>query len=98
MGDLGSIPGSGRSPGDGKGYPLQYSGLENSKYCIGHRLAKSQTQLSDFHFHFLAWAKQGLPLGVVHPGGQTGGERQGQWAHSGCTLDLGCSPVETMFL
>ena len=30
MGDLGSIPGLGRSPGEGKGYPLQYSGLENS--------------------------------------------------------------------
>ena len=31
VGDLGSIPGLGRSPGEGKGYPLQYSGLENSK-------------------------------------------------------------------
>ena len=30
VGDLGSIPGLGRSPGEGKGYPLQYSGLENS--------------------------------------------------------------------
>ena len=35
-GDLGSIPGLGRSPGEGKGYPLQYSGLENSKDCIVH--------------------------------------------------------------
>ena len=34
-GDLGSIPGLGRSPGEGKGYPLQYSGLENSMDCIG---------------------------------------------------------------
>ena len=33
MGDLGSIPGLGRSPGEGKGYPLQYSGLENSMDC-----------------------------------------------------------------
>ena len=33
--DLGSIPGLGRSPGQGKGYPLQYSGLENSKDCVG---------------------------------------------------------------
>ena len=47
-GDLGSIPGSGRSPGEGKVYPLQYSGLENSMDCIVHRVAKSQTQLSDF--------------------------------------------------
>ena len=51
-GDLGSIPGLGRSPGEGKGYPLQYSGLENSMNCIGHRVTKSQTWLSDFHFTF----------------------------------------------
>ena len=48
-GDLGSIPGLGRSPGEGKGYPLQYSGLENSVDFIVHGVAKSQTQLSDFH-------------------------------------------------
>ena len=41
--DLGSIPGLGRSPGEGKGYPLQYSGLENSTDCIVHGVAKSQT-------------------------------------------------------
>ena len=34
VGDLGSIPRLGRSPGEGKGYPLQYSGLENSMGCI----------------------------------------------------------------
>ena len=44
------IPELGRSPGEGKGYPLQYSGLENSMDCIVHRVAKSQTQLSDFYF------------------------------------------------
>ena len=33
-GDLGSVPGLRRSPGEGKGYPLQYSGLENSMDCI----------------------------------------------------------------
>ena len=49
-GDLGSIPGLGRSPGEGKDYPLQYSGLENSMDCIVHGVAKSQTPLSDFHF------------------------------------------------
>ena len=49
MGDLGSIPGLVRSPGEGKGYPLQYLGLENSMDCIGHGVAKSQTQVSDFH-------------------------------------------------
>ena len=52
--DLGSIPGLGTSLGEGKGYPLQYSGLENSMDCIVRVVAKSQTQLSDFHFHFLS--------------------------------------------
>ena len=42
-GDLGSVPGLGRSPGEGKGYPLQYSGLENSMDCIVHGVTKSQT-------------------------------------------------------
>ena len=48
--DLGSIPELGRSPGEGKGYPPQYSGLENSMDCIVHGVEKSQTRLSDFHF------------------------------------------------
>ena len=48
-GDLGLIPGLGRSPGEGKGYPLQYSGLETS---MDYTVAKSWTRLSDFHFHF----------------------------------------------
>ena len=52
MGDLGLIPELGRFPGEGKGYPLQYSGLENSLDCIVHEIAKSQTQLSEFPFHF----------------------------------------------
>ena len=47
--DLGLIPGLGRSPGEGKGCPLQYSGLENSMACIVHGVAKSQTRLSVFH-------------------------------------------------
>ena len=49
VGDLGLIPGSGRSPGEGIGYPLQYPGLENSMDCIVHGVAKSRTRLSDFH-------------------------------------------------
>ena len=48
-GDPGSIPGLGRSPGEGKGYPLKYSGLENSMDCIVHGVAKSRTRLSNFH-------------------------------------------------
>ena len=51
VGDLGSISGLGRSPGEGKGYPLQYSGLENSMDCIVRGVAKSRTRLNDFHFH-----------------------------------------------
>ena len=47
-GDLGFIPGLGRSHGDGKGYPHQYFGLENSIDCIVHGVANSWTQLSDF--------------------------------------------------
>ena len=48
-GDLGSIPGLRKSLGEGKGYPLQYSGLENFMDCVVHGIAKSRTQLSDFH-------------------------------------------------
>ena len=46
--DLDSIPGLGRSPGEGKGYPLQYSGLENSMESIVYGVAKSWTWLSLF--------------------------------------------------
>ena len=42
-GDLGSIPGLGRPLGERNSYPLQYSGLENSMYCIVHGVAKSWT-------------------------------------------------------
>ena len=42
----------GRSPGEGKGYPLQYSGLGNSMDCIVHGVAKSWTWLNNFHFCF----------------------------------------------
>ena len=45
-GDPGLIPGLGRSAGEGKGYLIQYSGLENSMDCILRGVAKSQTRLS----------------------------------------------------
>ena len=54
-GDPGLIPGSGRSTGEGKGYPLQYSDLENSMDCIVHGMAKSWTWMSDFHFSLLMY-------------------------------------------
>ena len=54
-GDLDSIPGSGRSPGEGNGYPLQYSCLENpmdlgARWAAVHGVAKSRTRLNNFTF------------------------------------------------
>ena len=59
-GDLGSIPGSGRSPGEGNGNPLWYSCLENPMdrgawWAAVHGVAKSWTQLSDFTFTYLKY-------------------------------------------
>ena len=78
VGDLGSIPRLGRSPGEGKGYPLQYSGLENSMDCIVE-VAKSWTRLSDFHFTSL-WLETSEmePLGKYVP------------AVVDCTIGLPC--------
>ena len=58
LGDPGSIPGLGRSPGEGNGNPLQYSCLENSMdggawQVTVHGVTKHQTRLRDFHFSFL---------------------------------------------
>ena len=57
VGDLGSIPGLGRSPGEGNGYPLQYSCLENfadrgAWWATVRGVANSRARLSNFHFHF----------------------------------------------
>ena len=57
VGDLGSIPGSGRSPGEGNGNPLQYSYLENSMdggtwWATVHGVTKNQTRLNDFTLTF----------------------------------------------
>ena len=60
-GDLGSISRSERSPGEGNSYPLQYSGWripwteEPVAMATVQRVAKSQTLLSDFHFHYWRW-------------------------------------------
>ena len=61
-GDLGLSPGLGRSPGEVKGYPLQYSGLENAMDCIVHGVAKNHTRLSDFHFH----AYYNVHVNIIH--------------------------------
>ena len=54
MEDLGLISGLGRSSGKGKGYPLQYSVLEIPMDCLVRGVAKSQTQLNDFHLFLVA--------------------------------------------
>ena len=59
VGDLYSIPGLGRSPGEGKGYPLQYYGLENSVDCIARGVAKSRTRPSNFT---CTWVNNKIPL------------------------------------
>ena len=58
VGVLGLIPGLGRSPGEGKGYTLQYSGLENSMNCIVHGVAKSWTWPSNFTWRYWRQASQ----------------------------------------
>ena len=56
VGDLGSIPGLGRSPGEERGYPIQYSGLENFMDCIVHGVAESDsTELLSLTFYGLPW-------------------------------------------
>ena len=65
-GDLGSIPGLGRSPGEDNDYPLQYSGLENSMDCIVHGVADSDTteqlslivSISKLYLHPFAWEER----------------------------------------
>ena len=57
VGDPGSIPGLGRSPGEGNGNPLQYSCLENLMdgggwWATVHGVTKGRTRLSDFTFTF----------------------------------------------
>ena len=76
-GDLGLIPGLGRSLGEGKGYPLQYSGLENSMDCIVHGVAKSRTQLSNLGFPDSSVGKESIcnagdPSSIPGSGRSTG--------------------------
>ena len=69
--DLGLIPGLERSLGEGNSYPLQYYGLESSMDCIVHRVAKSWTQLSNFHFtshfNFILFHDQEMELQTFKP-------------------------------
>ena len=90
VGDLGLIPGLGRSPGEGKGYPLLYSGLETSMDCTVRAMAKSLTRPSGLHLHRLSpvvlsgaacLVVPGLLTAVAFPVVMTGGRRAG---FSGC--------------
>ena len=83
MGDLGSIPGSGRSPGEGNGNPLQYSCLENfmdggAWWATVHGVAKSQTRLSNFIYftHSDNRFKNQMAFAGLTPHGE---EDQGVW-------------------
>ena len=66
VGNLGSVPGLGRSPGEGKGYQLQYSGLENSTDCLAYGVTKSWIQLSNLHFHCHSQQKSPKCSACVH--------------------------------
>ena len=100
VGDLGLIAGLGRSLGEGKGYPLQYSGLENSMDHIVHGVANSRTWLSKFHTSLAyRWASQvalvvkNLPAnaGDVRDKGSMipGSRRSPRWGH-GNPLQYSC--------
>ena len=86
-GDLGLIPGLGRSRGQGNGYPLWCSSLKSSIDCIVHGVTKSQTWLSNFHLHPLQyfWASLVAHL-VKNPDACNG--------NLGLILGLGRSPGE----
>ena len=81
-GDLGSIPGLGRFLGVGKGYPLQYSGLENSMDCVVHRVAKRQTRLRTFIFTFNA--EDARDASSMPRSGRSLGEGNGNLLQSSC--------------
>ena len=73
VGDLSSTPGTGRSPGEGNGNPLQYSCLKNPTdrgawQAIAHRVAESQTQLSDFTHSLTLENKVSLYSIMLYPG------------------------------
>ena len=74
VGDLGLIPGLGRSPGEGNGNPLQYSCLENPMdggawWATVHGVAKSRTRLSNFKTAGKPSMQFRIPLGDVRGGG-----------------------------
>ena len=96
MGDLGSIPGLGRFLGEGKGYQLQYSGLENSMDCIVHGVTKSRTWLSDFHFSCFVDSQELFLFALAHCLAWPGGGRQTGWACLGVAAAVWPASVWTL--
>ena len=86
--DLGSTPGLGRSPGEGKGYPLQYSGLENSVDCMV--LQRRSQFYNNKKFIISRWLK---PSASFH-GSSDGQESTYNAGDPGSTPGLGRSPGE----
>ena len=79
-----------RSSAEGKGYPLQYSGLENSMDCIVHGVTKSRTGLSSFHFHLVTHLCLTLcdPVDCIPPGSSVHGDSPSQNTEVGCHAHL----------
>ena len=79
MGDLGLIPGLGRYPGEGKGYPLQYSGLENAMNC-GPLVRDPRFQCRGPGFDpwvgKIPWRREWLPTPVFLPGEFQEGQKE----------------------
>ena len=84
--ELGSISGLGGSPGEGKGYPLQYSSLENSMDCVIHWVTQSQTRLSDH-----SGAGNARDVGLIPGLGRSSGEGKGYpLQYSSLENSMGC--------
>ena len=81
VGDLGSIPGLGRSPGEEKGYPLQYSGLENSMDCMVHGVPKGDSPCSSVVEESACSTGD---LGLIPGLGRSPGEGNGNSPHYSC--------------
>ena len=79
-GDLGSIPGLGRSPGEGKGYPLQCSGLENSRDCIGSQRVGHDRATFTYNYGMCCDAGDPTLIGS----GRSPGERNGYLLQYSC--------------
>ena len=88
--DLGLTPGLGRSPGEGKGYPLQYSRLENLMDYTVYEVTERRTGLSDFHFHFRlnsCWSLVSFCVWEISRHGGNGGNLE-----TACSVKRGSLP------